>query len=165
MIGKIIVIEGIDGSGKNTQTNHILNYLNNSGIKASKISFPAYEETFFGREVGNYLNGKFGKLDQIHPKLCAMLYAGDRFEKLPEINEKLAAGYFLIIDRYVPSNVAHQAAKLEGKGKREALALWIEELEYTVYGMPKPDMVIFLDVPPKASQELILTKNKKILYR
>ncbi|WP_010324681.1 dTMP kinase [Marinobacterium stanieri] len=160
MKGKIIVIEGIDGSGKNTQSNLILERLSKAGVKSEKISFPAYDETFFGKEVGNYLNGKFGGLDDVNPKLAAMLYAGDRFEKKDYINEKLSEGYILIIDRYVPSNIAHQASKLDNI-ERDVLADWINQLEYYVYKMPKPDLVIFLDVPPKTSQELVLTKDKR----
>lgn len=160
MKGKIIVIEGIDGSGKNTQSNLILKYLIQSGIKAEKISFPAYDETFFGKEVGNYLNGQFGGLDEINPKLAAMLYAGDRFEKKEYIEKKLSEGFILIIDRYVPSNIAHQASKYDGL-ERENLADWINQLEYDVYKIPKPDVIIFLDVPPKKSQELVLTKKKR----
>lgn len=160
MKGKIIVIEGIDGSGKNTQANHIAAYAKENGFKVEKISFPAYEDTFFGKEVGNYLNGTFGGLDEIHPKLTAMLYAGDRFEKKEHILRRLNEGYLLIIDRYVPSNIVHQAAKLEGD-EREQMVDWIEELEYQVYGMPKPDMIVFLDVPPETSKKLVLTKDKR----
>jgi len=160
MKGQIIVIEGIDGSGKNTQANHILKYAKGLGLKVEKMSFPAYDETFFGKEVGSYLNGEFGGIDQIHPKLSAMLYAGDRFEKKDYIEKRLEEGYLLIMDRYVPSNVVHQAAKAEG-ADRASLACWIEKLEYQVYGMPEPDAVIFLDVPPETSQELILAKDTR----
>ena len=109
--GKLIVFEGIDGSGKGTQTKKLFNFLKNKGIKTELFEFPFYSETFFGKEVGNYLNGEFGGLKEIHPKLSAMLYAGDRYEKRDELIKKLNQGYLIICDRYVPSNIAHQTAK------------------------------------------------------
>ncbi len=160
MTGKIIVLEGIDGSGKNTQANLLYKYALSIGIKSSLMNFPSYNDTFFGIEVGNYLNGEFGALDEIHPKLAAMLYAGDRYEKRDEIIEYLEDGYLLIIDRYVPSNIAHQTAKILNGG-REKLLKWIEHLEYTLYKLPKPDVVIFLDMPPTNAKDLVLAKDKR----
>lgn len=159
-MGKIIAIEGIDGSGKNTQSNNILKAYQTQGLKVSKMSFPAYEKTFFGKEVGHYLNGRFGGIDDVHPKLSAMLYAGDRFECKPELQRKLADGEVVILDRYVHSNVGYQTAKLPVEERAE-LRRWIEQLEYDVYGLPKPDVVIFLDVPPATSAELVLKKEAR----
>lgn len=160
-MGKLIAIEGIDGSGKNTQTNRILNELLNYSSKVSKISFPRYAETFFGKEVGFYLNGGFGSLEQVHPKLSAMLYAGDRFECKEEILEKLSNDGIVICDRYVQSNIAHQVAKVSLDYQAEFRS-WIEELEFKVYSMPKPDLVIFLDVPPETSNQLVLKKDSRV---
>jgi len=159
-VGKIIAIEGIDGSGKNTQSQNILQAYLAQGANVSKMSFPAYDKTFFGKEVGHYLNGHFGGLDAIHPKLSAMLYAGDRFECKPDLLRKLADGDTIILDRYVHSNVGYQTAKLPVQERAE-LRAWIEELEYDVYGLPKPDVVIFLDVPPATSSELVLKKEAR----
>ncbi|MEC9038603.1 MAG: dTMP kinase [Pseudomonadota bacterium] len=159
-MSKLIAIEGIDGSGKNTQTELLLSRFSAEGQRAKKISFPCYSDTFFGREVGRYLNGEFGSLAQVHPKLAAMLYAGDRYEKCSYINQLLSDGVFVIADRYVPSNIAHQSVKVS-EDVRHDFEKWVEELEYKVYKMPKPDLVLFLDVPPKKSQELILMKEKR----
>ncbi|WP_460097591.1 dTMP kinase [Pseudomonas sp. H3_C08] len=157
-MGKIIAIEGIDGSGKNTQSNKILQGFLDNGFKCEKMSFPRYGETFFGREVGRYLNGEFGSLESISPKLSAMLYAGDRHESRDDILSKIAGNGILICDRYVYSNVAHQSAKLSTEA-RDEISQWIEELEFKIYKLPKPDLTIFLDVPPEVSGNLILKKE------
>jgi dTMP kinase len=157
-MGKIIVIEGIDGSGKNTQSALLVENLKKRNLSASKISFPSYEKTFFGREVGKYLDGQYGGINEIPPQFAAMLYAGDRFEKKDEIRLLTEGDQILVLDRYVPSNIAHQCAKVELKN-RESLEHWIAELEYDVYGLPRPDMVIFLDMPATLSQELVMKKE------
>ena len=159
--GKLIVFEGIDGSGKGTQTKKLFNFLKNKGIKTELFEFPFYSETFFGKEVGNYLNGEFGGLNEVHPKLSAMLYAGDRYEKRNELIEKLNQGYLIICDRYVPSNIAHQTAKYQNEREKENLKKWIEELEYGVYKLPKPDLIFFLNMNPDISDKLILNKSKR----
>ena len=159
-MGFIIAIEGIDGSGKNTQSEKILDEYMRSGKRASKLSFPQYTSNFFGKEVGNYLNGEFGTLAEVHPKLSAMIYAGDRFESKNDIIEKSSNDSVLICDRYVHSNVAHQTAKVPQEYQGEFRS-WIEKLEYDIYGIPKPDLVIFLDVPPSTSSKLILKKSAR----
>lgn len=160
MKGKIIAFEGIDGSGKATQSLKLQENLNRSGIQTLLLRFPCYGETFFGREIGAYLNGAFGTLEAVHPKFAALLYAGDRFEKRASIVRALDAGAVVICDRYVPSNIAHQAAKID-KSHQEAFRAWIEELEYRVYQMPRPDAVLFLNTPPELSRTLVLQKSKR----
>lgn len=159
-MGKIIVIEGIDGSGKNTQTTLLLENLEREGVVANKMSFPAYSETFFGGEVGKYLDGVYGGIDEIPAEMAAMLYAGDRFEKKEDILRFIEGDKVLVIDRYVPSNIAHQCAKVVA-GKRSELRSWIEKLEYDVYGLPKPDCVVFLDMPADVSQKLVMKKEAR----
>lgn len=160
MKGKLIVIEGIDGSGKNTQTIEVCNYLTNLGIKNTKIHFPLYSETFFGKEVGHYLNGEFGSLESVHPKLASMLYAGDRFERKDFIEQNLEDGAFVICDRYVPSNIAHNTVKLPSE-KHFEFENWIETLEYEIFCLPRPDLVIFLDMPPNSAKEFVLAKGTR----
>lgn len=159
-MGLIIAIEGIDGSGKNTQSNKLLAEFLRTGARATKISFPQYATNFFGKEVGSYLNGEFGSLSEVHPKLSAMLYAGDRFESKSEILSKSSEDAILICDRYVHSNVAHQIAKVSEQDQSE-FRNWIETLEYEIYGIPKPDLVIFLNVPPSTSSNLVLKKSAR----
>ncbi|MBH0087662.1 hypothetical protein [Pseudoalteromonas sp. NSLLW218] len=156
----IIAIEGIDGSGKNTQAKLLADRLSKSGIDVTLMGFPCYSETFFGKEVGCYLNGEFGGLDVVPPKLASMLYAGDRFEKKASILEASSAGKVVIIDRYVSSNIAHQSAKISGSERLE-LQLWIENLEYNVYGLPKADINILLNLDAASSSKLVLLKNTR----
>lgn len=153
----IIAIEGTDGTGKATQSTLLERRLREAGLRAAVLSFPTYEKTFFGREVAAYLNGQFGGLYGVHPKLAAVLYAGDRFENRDRIAALQEAHDVLIFDRYTWSNVAHQSVKLPA-GERAAFAAWVEELEFTVFGLPRPDRVVFLDMPPEEARRLVLSK-------
>ncbi len=158
--GKLIVIEGIDGSGKKTQSMALDGFLRHCGKDSSLIHFPCYSETFFGKEVSHYLNGFYGGLENVHPRLAAMLYAGDRFEKKDFLLDKLEKGTSVICDRYVPSNIAHHAARLP-TSERSEFREWIEHLEYTVYRLPRPDLVVLLDMPPGIAGSLVLKKEER----
>ncbi len=160
MINKVISIEGVDGSGKNTQANLLLEALEERSIPAVKYSFPCYDETFFGKEIGSYLRGEFGDLHSVHPKLASILFAGDRYEKKACIFKDLKLGKVVIMDRYVDSNLAHQCARLRYE-EREPFIDWAEHLEYDIFGLPRPDMTIFLDVPINVSTKLVLQKKQR----
>src|SRR5579872_3745025 len=110
----LIDIEGIDGSGKGTQARLLTDRLLASGVSATLVSFPRYDATLFGKAVGEFLNGEFGSLDTVHPFLVSLLFAGDRFESKAYLLEAMRTSQIVVLDRYVPSNVAHQAAKLDG---------------------------------------------------
>jgi dTMP kinase len=157
---KIIAIEGIDGSGKNTQSRLLVENLKKQGLDVEFLGFPCYGDTFFGKEIGFYLNGDFGGLNEVHPKLASILYAGDRLEKKPFIEQTLAAGKILVIDRYVSSNIAHQGAKMQGE-QRQALCEWLNELEYEVYGLPKPTLNVLLNMDVISSTSLVLKKDAR----
>jgi dTMP kinase len=156
-VGYLIAIEGIDGSGKGTQAQRLLERLRVEGQRATLLSFPRYDTTFFGRAVGEYLNGAFGSLGQVHPFFSALLFAGDRFESRPLLADALATNDVVVLDRYVASNVAHQAARLEGT-TRERLIEAIEHLEFDIYQMPRPDLVVLLDLSVARAQRLIANK-------
>lgn len=160
MSGKIIVIEGIDGSGKNTQAKLLQQALDARQVHHKLWHFPLYQETFFGKEVAQYLNGEYGSLEHTHPKLTALLYAGDRYEKRDELLYELEQGTTILLDRYVPSNIAHQGAKLDVEAFAEFQA-WVEELEYGVFGLPRPHLTMFLDMPPEIAYKLVLEKSKR----
>jgi dTMP kinase len=156
----IIAIEGIDGSGKGTQTRLLEKRLIDEGIGVSMFSFPRYSETFFGREVGNYLDGKFGDLENVNPKFSSLLYALDRFETAPQIEEALARGNIVIFDRFIGSNIAHQCARVP-KNKVPEMATWIRTVEETILKARKPDIVIFLDININQASELVAKKEKR----
>jgi dTMP kinase len=156
----LIAIEGIDGSGKGTQARRLVERLQASGRRAALVSFPRYEATFFGRAVGEFLNGRFGSLVEAHPFLVSLLYAGDRFESRELLLDLLSKNDVVVLDRYVPSNIAHQAAKLDGPD-RERLIEWIETVEYDVFRLPRADRVILLDMPVDIAQSLIARKDPR----
>jgi dTMP kinase len=156
----LIDIEGIDGSGKGTQARRLCDRFQSSGTSAAVVSFPRYDATLFGRAVGEFLNGKFGSLTEVHPFLVSLLFAGDRCESKPFLLETITRHQVVILDRYVPSNVAHQAAKLDGPA-RTALTRQILDIEFGIFGIPRPDLVILLDLPVAIAQQLIAKKGAR----
>ena len=154
MKGRLIALEGIDGSGKATQTALLEKMLRGSGERVHVVSFPRYEQSLFGAEVRRFLQGDFGTMESIHPKLAALLYAGDRFEYRSQLWEALKAGQVVVCDRYVPSNMVHQACKLP-LAEQDQFADFVARLEYSLYALPRPDLVLFLDTPPELSTALL----------
>ncbi len=159
-MGLLVAIEGIDGSGKGTQAARLRDRLVAEGRTAALVSFPRYSETFFGSAIGEYLNGRFGPLAHVDPHLAAALFAGDRFESRPYLEELLASHDVVVADRYVPSNVAHQGARV-GETERPDLVDWILRLEHDVYSLPRPDLVILLDVPVAVAVRQIAAKSRR----
>lgn len=153
----LIAIEGIDGSGKGTQSALLVERLHQQGHSTTLLSFPRYEHTTFGAAIGEFLNGKFGQLNEVHPQLAALLFAGDRFESKDMILATAERQDVVVFDRYVASNIAHQAAKLD-EPERSQLMQWIDRIEHDVYGLPRPDLTILLDLPATAAQRLIAEK-------
>lgn len=152
----LIAIDGIDGSGKGTQTKLIKDYLESRGKGVDLVSFPQYS-SFFGTLVGEYLNGNFGTLEQVDPRLAALLFAMDRrdfFEK----NE--LAGDIILCDRYVPSNIGHQAARVP-RDKRTEFVSWLEELEFGINRIPRPGLSLIFDLSVKNSALQVARKQKR----
>ncbi|MFG0332181.1 MAG: thymidylate kinase [Maioricimonas sp. JB049] len=156
----LVAIEGIDGSGKGTQAARLQQSLRDAGRTAALASFPRYDQTAFGRKIGDFLNGRFGRLDEVNPFLVSLLYAGDRFESKAALHDAIRNHEVVIIDRYVPSNIAHQGAKLGGS-ERDELIDWIEQVEYDIYALPRPDLVVLLDLPAASAQKLIAKKSAR----
>jgi dTMP kinase len=144
---KFLVIEGVDGSGKSTQIKLIMKYLEDQRIRYQYIHFPRTDAPFYGELIARFLRGEFGTLNAVDPYLVALLYAGDRKDASLTIKEWLNSGYFVLLDRYVYSNIAFQCAKVNNKGEQERLSNWIFELEYNYYSIPQPDLNLLLDVP------------------
>jgi dTMP kinase len=151
--GKLIALEGIDGSGKGTQLDLLASALEARKFSVYRISFPRYK-SFYGKLVARYLNGEFGTLGAVDPHLSALLYAGDRLEAKPEIEAALAAGKIVLADRYIGSNMAHQSARVAPE-KREEFFAWLKHLEYQLYDLPAEDLVIYLRVPFEEAHRLV----------
>jgi dTMP kinase len=154
--GKLIALEGIDGSGKRTQLDLLAGALETRGLPVFRISFPRYE-SFFGKLVAQFLNGDFGSVDQVDPHLSALLYAGDRLEAKFELESALAAGKIVLADRYIGSNLAHQSERVPA-GERDEFLAWLKHLEYGLYGLPLEDLVIYLRVPTSEAHRLVALK-------
>lgn len=157
-LGKLIVIDGIDGSGKATQAKFLTEKLKKLKVKVKTIDFPRYYDNFFGKLIGKYLSGAYGDFIQTDPRVASVLYAADRFESSREMKRWLAEGYTVIADRYVSANQIHQGGKINDRKKRRSFLVWLDEMEYGVFKIPRPDLVIYLDVPFEVSREWLQQK-------
>ncbi len=152
MRGKLIVIEGTNSSGKETQSNLLVDRLNKENITSSKKRFPDYDSPT-GRIISECILGKNSKsffkesIDKIPPKVAALYYAADRAYNIDKINALLDSGVNVILDRYVESNMAYQAAKFDDIKDKINILLWMEQLEFNLLDLPRPDKVIFLYLP------------------
>ena len=165
MAGKIIVIEGTDCSGKETQSKLLEQKLKEQGKKCIHFAFPMYD-TPTGKIVGGAYLGKkeIGEslfeegAIEVDPKVVCLYYAADRKYNMPKIQKYIEEDYYVILDRYTTSNLAHQGSKLKTKEERFDMYQWIDKLEYWLLKLPKPDQTIFLHVPYQYSKEL--SKNR-----
>ena len=168
MKGKLIVIDGTDGSGKATQVARLTERLQSEGHTVQSLDFPRYYDNFFGKMIGECLKGDYGNWAQIHPKIASIVYAADRFESSNQIRTWLDAGDTVILDRYVSSNQIHQGGKITDENKRHEFMQWLDRMEHDIFNIPRPDLIIYLDVPVSVTQELLVQKgnkeSKKYLY-
>ncbi len=163
--GKLIALEGIDGSGKGTQSRILADKLYFSGLTSYTLSFPRYGNPA-AHFVEAYLRGEYGPPTELDPRVSSFFYAHDRRMAKDEINMHLEEGHIVVCDRYVGSNLAHQGGKFAGCGEkqreiRHAFFAWLEEFEYGFYGMPRPDISPTLFIPPKKSESLVLKKEAR----
>src|SRR5580704_6188875 len=157
--GKLIAIEGIDGSGKRTQVDLLEKALAASGHAVYSTGFPQYD-SWFGKMVGQFLNGELGALEVVDPHFSALLYAGDRFEAKPRMEAALNQGKIVLVDRYIGSNLAHQTARVQA-AYRPSFVSWIEHLEYNIYDLRRETKVLYLRVPPREAQQLVTRKSAR----
>lgn len=165
--GKLIVIDGIDGSGKATQTRLLEARLKKEGHKVKVIDFPRYQDNFFGKLIGEYLSGVYGDFIQMDPRVASLLYAADRFESSHIMKKWIDQGYIVLSDRYVSANQIHQGGKIRSAKEREKFLAWLEKMEYSVFKIPTPELVVYLDVPFEISQYWLkqkVAKRKKQVY-
>lgn len=158
--GIFIVIEGIDGSGKATQTELLKNRLEKSGRKILVGDFPRYYTSQWGKLVGRFLTGEFGKLDEVNPHLAVLTYMLDQYTWSRDTARPwIKRGGIILSNRYFTSNV-HQIAKLKGRARKKYRD-WLWRMGYDELGILRPDLVLFLDVPPKISLKLNKTKSAR----
>ncbi len=145
-MGKFIVLEGMDGSGKSTQTKRLTEYLSKRGLRVKTFHFPS-GEGFYGNMVNSFLKGEFGRAEDVDPYFAAFVFAGDRKELAGRVRQWLEEYDVVLLDRYTFSNAAYQCAKIANKNRQRKLRRWIFNLEFNVFNIPKPDVSIFLGVP------------------
>lgn len=143
----LVVLEGLDGAGKSTQVKKLKQYLESLFGTIEYIHFPRYDAPVYGDLISRFLRGAFGSNETVHPQLVALLFAEDRHGAAEEMKEALAEGRCVLLDRYVYSNIAYQCAKLSDGDEAKELREWIFNTEYGPFGLPVPDLNIFLDVP------------------
>lgn len=159
--GFLLVIDGIDGSGKTIQIELLKQYLASQGptLQMEVINFPRYGQNLYARLVTRYLEGEFGDINQVDPYLVALAFAGDRALAKEQMGKWMEDGKVVLANRYVSSSKAHLGANLP-EGKREEFMEWIDQLEYEENGMPKPNLTILLKVDAKVGQQNALKDHK-----
>jgi len=158
--GKLIVICGTDGSGKGTQTELLVQRLKKEGHDIKKTDFPQYgnKSAFM---VEEYLNGKFGSAQEVGPYRASIFYAIDRYYASFQMKKWLDEGKIIISNRYVSANLGHQGGKIKDKEERKKYVEWVLDLEYNIFGIPRPDLNIFLHVPSAVAQKLVDKKGDR----
>lgn len=158
--GKLIVIDGTDGSGKATQTKLLLSRLKKQKHKVKVFDFPQYGKKSAG-PTEEYLNGKYGTAKELGPYIPSTFYAIDRFAASAEIKKYLKQKYIVISNRYVTASMGHQGGKISSKKERDKYFKWLNELEYNFFKIPKPDLTLILHVPAHIAQKLVDKKKKR----
>lgn len=157
---KLIALEGIDGSGKGTQSRLLVERLRATGKRIELISFPRYDATTFGQAIGDFLNGRFGSLEQVHPFLASVLYAADRYESRDIIDAACSEADVVVFDRFVASNLAHQGSRLPVDERAEFVKR-VQTIEHGVFGLPQTDLTILFHIPADEARKLVAKKDAR----
>lgn len=162
MKGKLIIIEGSDGSGKATQTERLFNRLLEDGLNVKKVEFPNYKSDSSAL-IKMYLSGEFGtEPGDVNPYVASTFYAVDRFSSFKKgWKDFYENGGIILADRYTTSNMIHQAAKITALEDKSKFLDWLWDFEFNLFSLPMPDCVIFLDMPPKYSRILMQERANK----
>jgi len=163
--GRLIVIDGTDGSGKATQVEYLTQHLKKDGYKVKIVDFPEYYKNFFGAFIGHCLSEQYYNFLNTHPKIVSVLYAADRWESSGEMRKWLEKGYVIIANRYVSANQIHQGGKVKSAKKRADFIKWLNKMEYEVFGLPKPDITLYLSLPIKLVLKLLEKRNSSKMKR
>ena len=163
MKAKLIVFDGVDSSGKETQTDFLIKKLENDGLNVLKLSFPVYSSDSSAL-VKMYLNGDFGsEPSDVSSYISSTFYTVDRFASFKtDWEDFYNKGGVIICDRYTTSNMVHQASKIENIKEKDKFLEWLYDFEYEKFGLPIPDCVFFLDMPPKYGAKLMKNRKNKI---
>lgn len=159
--GKLIVIDGTDGSGKATQTKLLVKRLKENGIRVRTLDFPQYASNFFGKLLDECLHGKQKGFSTLDPHITSVLYAADRFESKEKIEQWIEQGMVVVLDRYVSANQIHQGGKIASIKKRREFLQWLDTMEYEIFDIPRPDVVVYLSVPVGFSLRLLNAEGKE----
>ena len=159
--GRLIVIDGTDGTGKTTQVDLLAKRLRKEGRSVRILDFPEYYQNFFGALLGECLRDPAYDFINVHAKIASTIFAADRWESKERIERWLKKGYIVIANRYVSSNQIHQAAKIKDSVERRDFLRWLDTLEHKTFGIPRPDVVLYLSLPIRLSLELIEERDKK----
>ncbi|MCI9039141.1 MAG: thymidylate kinase [Clostridia bacterium] len=164
-MGKVFVIDGTDGSGKQTQFERLQNRLTEEGIDYRTVSFPNYDSPSSSL-VKMYLSGEFGEnAKDVSPYIASTFYAADRYATYTtKYKEYYENGGIILADRYTTANMVHQAGKIQDKEEREKFLEWLWNLEFELYGLPVPAEVFFLKMPPEKALELIKSRENKFTH-
>lgn len=158
--GLFIMLEGTDGSGKSVQTELLLNRFKKENRDVVEISFPQYGAPS-AKMVEAYLNGEFGTAEEVGPYRASIFYAIDRYAASKKIRQWLDEKKIVIANRYVGSNMGHQGGKIKDQNERKKYFDWNYNLEYHIFGIPKPDVSLILHVTPEISQQLVDKKAER----
>jgi dTMP kinase len=157
--GKLIVIDGTDGSGKATQVALLQKRLKQEGFTIKLIDFPEYYKNFFGKFIGHCLSEQYYNWINIHPKIASMAYAADRWESSMEVEGWLKKGFVVLANRYTSANQIHQGGKISSTAKRTSFIKWLDEMEYKVFKIPRPDITVYLDLPTTMVMKLLKERD------
>ncbi len=149
------MIDGTDGSGKATQVKLLVERLAKEKVRVKTIDFPRYEANTLGKLIREALDGKHGDFKGLDARIASVLYAADRYESSRDIRGWLERGYTVVADRYASSNQLHQGGKISDPGERKEFLGWLDHLEHSVFGIPRPDLIVYLHVPIEISTVLI----------
>lgn len=161
-MGILIAIDGVDASGKQTQTELLKKRLVEDGKNIKAVSFPAYDNPS-STLVKMYLNGDFGeKPSDVNAYATSTFFAADRFATYrTDWGKDYNSGTIILADRYVSSNLIHQASKIDNSAEKDKFLTWLDDLEHNIYGLPRPDVTIFLDMPPEYGAMLMKDRANK----
>jgi len=163
--GKLIVIDGTDGSGKATQVALLVKRLKKEGRTVKVVDFPEYYKNFFGAFIGHCLSEQYYNFLNVHPKIASVLYAADRFESSEELRSWLKKGYIVVANRYVSANQIHQGGKIKSAKKRNDFIKWLDQMEYEVFGIPRPDVTLYLSLPIDIVLRLLKERDSSKMHR